>query len=169
MDKLYVLFFRFLLFFGLQVFVFNQLNISAYVHIMITPLYVMILPFDLNVFRLMLISFVLGLFVDMFSNTFGLHASALVLMAYLRPFVFNWFEPRDGYDNLKTPSIIDMPYQWFLMAFGILLVFHHLWFFTVESFSLSEILLILQKTFFSSLISFLVCVILQPLFLNKAK
>jgi len=169
MNKLYVLFFRFLLFAVLQVFVFNQLNISSYVHIMIAPLYIMILPFDFSIFRLLIISFFLGAIIDVLSNTFGLHASALVLMAYLRPTVFNWLAPRDGYDPLKTPSIIEMPKKWFLLVFGILLSVHHLWFFAIESFSLSEILLILQKTFFSCLLSFLVCIILQPLFLNKAK
>ena len=169
MDKLHVFFFRFLLFVALQVFVFNQLNISSYVHIMIAPLYVMLLPFDFSVFRLLIISFFLGALIDMLSNTFGLHASSLVLMAYIRPTVFTWFAPRDGYDPIKSPSIIEMPNKWFLLVFGILLSIHHLWFFAIESFSLSEILLILQKTFFSCLLSLLVCVILQPLFLNKAK
>jgi len=169
MDRLYVFFFRFLLFAALQVFVFNQLSISSYLHIMIAPLYVMLLPFDFSVFRLLIISFLLGVVIDALSNTFGLHASSLVLVAYLRPAIFNWFSPRDGYDPLKAPSIIDMPNKWFLLVFGILLSIHHLWFFTIESFSLSEILLILQKTFFSCLLSLLVCIILQPLFLNKAK
>jgi hypothetical protein len=118
---------------------------------MVSPLYIMLLPFDVSVIRLLFISFILGLCIDALSNTFGLHASALVFMAYLRPFVFRWFAPRDGYDSIKNPSI-----------------FHHLWFFTMESFSLSEILLILQKTVPSTLLSFIVCVILQTLLLKKS-
>ena len=136
MGQFYTFIFRFLLFVFLQVFIFNQLEINPYVHIMVSPLYIMLLPFDLSVIRLLFISFFLGLFIDVLSNTFGLHASALVFMAYLRPFVFRWFAPRDGYDTIKNPSIFDMGNKWFIFAFGSLLIFHHLWFFSMESFSI---------------------------------
>lgn len=169
MGQFYAFIFRFLLFIFLQVFIFNQLEINPYVHIMVSPLYIMLLPFDFSVIRLLFISFFLGLFIDVLSNTFGLHASALVFMAYLRPFVFRWFAPRDGYDTIKNPSIFDMGNKWFVFAFGSLLIFHHLWFFAMESFSISEFLLILQKTLPSTLLSFIVCVILQTLLLKKSK
>ena len=169
MNRFYIFIFRFLIFVFLQVFIFNQLEITPYVHIVVSPLYIMLLPFDVSVIRLLFISFILGLCIDALSNTFGLHASALVFMAYLRPFVFRWFAPRDGYDSIKNPSIFDMGNKWFIFTFGSLLIFHHLWFFTMESFSLSEILLILQKTLPSTLLSFIVCVILQTLLLKKSK
>ena len=169
MGRFYNLFFRFLFFVFLQTFIFNQLEISPYVHIMVSPLYVMLLPFELSVIRLLLTSFLLGLCIDALSNTYGLHASSLVFMGYIRPVVFRWFAPRDGYDPIKTPSIFDMGNKWFLLVFSTLLLFHHFWFFFMESFSLSEILLILQKTFPSSLLSFIVCIILQTLFLKKSK
>lgn len=169
MGRFYTFLFRFLLFVFLQVFIFNQLEINPYIHIMVSPLYIMLLPFEMSVIRLLLVSFLLGIFIDAFSNTFGLHASSLVFLAYIRPVVFRWFAPRDGYDNIKTPSIFDMGNRWFLIVFGILLIFHHLWFFTMESFSFGELLLILQKTFPSALLSFAVCIILQTLFLKKSK
>ena len=169
MKSLYTFILRFLLFVFLQVLIFNQLEINPYIHIMVSPLYIMLLPFELSVIRLLFVSFFLGLFIDALSNTYGLHASSLVFMAYLRPVVFRWFAPRDGYDNIKTPSIFDMGNKWFLLVFGCLLTFHHLWFFILESFSLSEFLLILQKTFPSVILSFIVCIILQTLFLKKSK
>ncbi len=169
MASIYTFILRFLLFIFLQVFVFNQLEINPYIHIMVSPLYIMLLPFDMSVIRLMVVSFFLGISIDLFSNTFGLHASSLVFLAYIRPTVFRWFAPRDGYDSIKTPSLFDMGNRWFLYVFGILLILHHLWFFTMESFSLAELLLILQKTFPSALLSFAVCIILQTLFLKKSK
>ncbi|MDB3905003.1 rod shape-determining protein MreD [Crocinitomicaceae bacterium] len=169
MRSIYIFIFRFLLFVFLQVFIFNQLEITTYVHIMVSPLYIMLLPFDLSVIRLLFISFFLGLCIDALSNTFGLHASALVFTAYLRPFVFRWFAPRDGYDSIKNPSIFDMGNKWFFFAFGSLIILHHFWFFTLESFSISEILLILKKTVPSALLSFIVCIILQTLILKKSK
>ena len=169
MRLFYAFIIRFFLFVFLQAFIFNQLEISPYVHVMISPLYIMLLPFDTPVIRLLLVSFFLGLCIDSLSNTFGLHASSLVVFAYLRPVVFRWFSPREGYDSIKTPSIFDMGNSWFLMVFGILLLFHHLWFFVMESFSFKELLLILLKTLPSTLLSFIVCIILQTLFLKKSK
>ena len=169
MRLFYAFIIRFFLFVFLQTFIFNQLEISPYVHVMISPLYIMLLPFDTPVIRLLLVSFFLGLCIDSLSNTFGLHASSLVVFAYLRPVVFRWFSPREGYDSIKTPSIFDMGNSWFLMVFGILLLFHNLWFFAMESFSFKELLLILLKTLPSTLLSFIVCIILQTLFLKKSK
>ena len=169
MRLFYTFILRFFLFVFLQAFIFNQLEISPYVHVMISPLYIMLLPFDMPVIRLLLVSFFLGLCIDSLSNTFGLHASSLVVFAYLRPVVFRWFSPREGYDSIKTPSIFDMGNSWFLLVFGILFIFHHLWFFILESFSFEELLLILLKTLPSVLLSFIVCIILQTLFLKKSK
>ena len=163
MRLFYAFILRFFLFVFLQAFIFNQLEISPYVHVMISPLYIMLLPFDTPVIRL------LGICIDSLSNTFGLHASSLVVFAYMRPVVFRWFSPREGYDSIKNPSIFDMGNSWFLLVFGILLIFHHLWFFLLESFSFEELLLILLKTLPSTLLSFIVCIILQTLFLKKSK
>ncbi|MEJ6506458.1 MAG: hypothetical protein QNL86_07655 [Crocinitomicaceae bacterium] len=134
---------------------------------MITPLYIFLLPFDRSVISLLVIALILGLGVDAASNTFGLHTSALLLVAYLRPFVFRVFSPRDGYDPIKTPSIFDMGNRWFISTFSILLIIHHLWFFILEAFSFNEAILVLEKTILSTLISFVVCVILQTIFIKR--
>lgn len=167
MPQPQVYFLRLLLFVFLQAFIFNMLEISPLIHIMITPLYIFLLPFDRSVISLLVIALVLGLGVDAASNTFGLHTSALLLVAYLRPFVFRVFSPRDGYDPIKTPSIFDMGNRWFISTFSILLIIHHLWFFILEAFSFNEAILVLEKTILSSLISFVVCVILQTIFIKR--
>ena len=146
MSQLQIYFLRLLLFLFLQSFIFNQLEISASIHIMIAPLYVFLLPFDRSILSLLLIALVLGVAIDATSNTFGLHTSSLLLFAYLRPIIFRGFSPRDGYDTLKSPSIFDMGNRWFISTFSILLFSHHLWFFILEAFSFSETLLILKKT-----------------------
>tara|TARA_B100000900_G_C20553160_1_gene705628 strand:+ start:947 stop:1294 length:348 start_codon:yes stop_codon:yes gene_type:complete len=110
---------------------------------------------------------VLGIAIDATSNTFGLHTSSLLLFAFLRPLIFRVFSPREGYDSLKSPSIFDMGNRWFISTFSILLFSHHLWFFILEAFSFNETLLILQKTILSGVISFVVCVILQTIFIKR--
>ena len=169
MSQLQIYFLRLLLFIFVQSFIFNQLEISASIHVMITPLYLFLIPFDRSKFSLLLIALILGMAIDATSNTFGLHTSSLLLFAYLRPFIFRVFSPREGYDSLKIPSIFDMGNRWFISTFSILLFSHHLWFFVLEAFSTSEILLILQKTILSSVISFFVCIILQTIFIKRTE
>ena len=99
---------RFITLWILQVLIFNQLEFGFGIHMMVYPLFIMLLPFDLGILSLLLYAFLLGLSIDIFSNTYGLHASSLLMMAYFRPFIFNFFAPRDGYDPLKQASINDM-------------------------------------------------------------
>lgn len=160
---------RFLGVFLLQVFVLNAIEPGFGIHIMVYPLFIAILPFNYNVFSVLTISFFLGFIIDIFSNTFGLHASAALTMALLRPTLYKYFSPRDGYDNLKQPTILDMGFRWNLMTFGTLLLVHHLWFFTLESFRFDEIFVVLKKTIFSGVITYLLCFILQYIFFKQEK
>ncbi len=160
---------RFFLFWIMQVLVFNQLEFGFGIHLMIYPLFIMLLPFDTGIFTLLLLSFGLGILIDAFSNTFGLHTSALVMMAYFRPIIFNLFSQREGYDPLKEPSLFDMGTRWFIFVYGYLLLIHHFWFFLIEIFRFNEILMILQNTILSIIISFIVSLLILTLISKKSK
>jgi hypothetical protein len=136
---------------------------------MVYPLYILLLPVEMGIFPLMFLAFGMGLAIDSMSNTYGLHTSSLLAFAYFRPVFFKIFAPRDGYDHLLESNIFNLGFSWFLRAFGTLLVIHHLWFFTLEMFKLNEILLILQKTGLSVVVSFLICILLQYLFIRNKK
>ena len=86
---------RFIVFLLVQLCVLNNLEIGLGIQLMIYPLFIFMLPLELNVFVIMLISFLFGYIIDLFSNTYGLHASAAVLLAYflMEQFNFNdfWF------------------------------------------------------------------------------
>jgi len=152
-----------------QVLVFNQLEVGWGVHVMVYPMFVLLLPFDMRPVLIMLLAFVVGIIVDWFTNSFGLHTSAAVLLAYLRPQLFSILEPRDGYDNLKKPLLRDMGRGWFNVIYLTALAIHHLWFFLFEIFKFSEILFILQKTILSALMSFVAIVLIQIIFFNKQR
>lgn len=160
---------RFVVIILLQTLVFNQIEIGFGIHLMVQPLFIMLLPFETSVFTLMTLGFTLGLIIDVFSNTYGLNASSLLLMAYLRPIIFKFYGPKEGYDPLKEPSIFDMGGRWFLLVFGVLILLHHFWFFLIEIFRLDQFLLILQKTILSVIISYLLCIILQTFLIKKSK
>jgi len=158
---------RFIVFLLAQVLVLNQIEIGLGIQLMIYPLFILLLPVELKTITLMLTAFVFGLFIDAFSNTYGLHTSALLIFAYMRPFVFKLFAPRDGYDILLETNVFNMGYRWYLKTFGLLLLLHHFWFFIFEMFKLNELVFVIQKTFISVPFSLLLCLFLQYLFIKK--
>lgn len=159
---------RFLFFLLAQVLVLNQIEIGFGIQLMIYPLFVLLLPVEMKTITLMLIAFGFGLLIDAFSNTYGLHTSALLVFAYMRPVIFKLFSPRDGYDVLLETNVFTMGYRWYIKAFGSLLLLHHFWFFLFEMFKLNELVFVVQKTLLSILLSFLLCLFLQYLFIKKS-
>ncbi len=159
---------RFVFLLLVQVLVLNQIEIGFGIQLMIYPLFILLLPVDTSISGLLLLAFLLGISIDAMSNTYGLHASSLLMVAYFRPIIFKLFAPRDGYDPLLETNLITMGYKWFINTFGILLLMHHLWFFMLEMFTLNEFAFILQKTALSVPLSFLLCMLVQYLFMNKS-
>lgn len=151
----------------LQVLILNQMEIGFGIQVMVYPLFILLLPVEMNIFYVMFIAFGMGLSIDSMSDTYGLHTSSLLAFAYFRPVIFKLFAPRDGYDHLLETNIFNMGNGWFIRVFGILIIIHHLWFFALEMFKLNEIIMILQKTLLSVVLSFLICILLQYLFIRK--
>jgi hypothetical protein len=145
------------------------LEIGFGIQLMVYPLFILLLPFEIGLIYLMLISFGMGILIDAVSNTYGLHTSSLVLFAYLRPVIMKVFSPRDGYEKQREGNIYEMGSRWFLYVFGSLLVIHHFWFFLLEIFRIDDFFFILQKTILSLPLSYLLCYFLQALFVTKPK
>lgn len=169
MNRAFLHIFRFFLFAVLQIFVFNQIEIGYGILPMVYPLMLFLLPVEINVVLLFVIAFFMGITIDSLSNTFGLHTSALLLFAYLRPWILKKFAPREDYESNKETNYYTMGRNWFITTFGTLLLLHHLWFFLFEVANLGDLFYILQKTILSVVFSFLLCVGLQIIFVKKPK
>ncbi|MEN9304286.1 MAG: hypothetical protein RL264_2715 [Bacteroidota bacterium] len=162
-------FWRFFFLILFQLVIFNHFEPGLGIQIMVYPLCVFLLPFEMPIIPLMLLSFGAGLTIDYFSDSFGLHASSLLLFGYLRPIFLKMYAPRDGYDPLKEPIIRDMGTRWFLLTFGYLMLIHHFWFFFFEIFRLGDFLFVLQKTILSVVLSFISALILQSFVVTRTK
>lgn len=160
---------RFVLLILLQVLVFNQLEIGFGIHVMVYPLFIMLLPFEISIVFMLFLAFGMGMIIDSISNTYGLHTSALLLVAYVRPVIFNLLSPREGYDNLKEANVFEMGQRWFILAFGSLLLIHHFWFFLIEVFKINDFFFTLRKLVLSAPISYVFCILLQFIFIKRGK
>lgn len=160
---------RFIALVLLQGIILHNVDVNIYIHPMIYPLFIILLPLEINFYLSLILAFTLGISVDIFSSTFGLNASAAVFLAYIRPMILKLIQPRDGYENISEPNIHQMGRLWFLYFAGIMVGLHHFWFFLLEQFNLLDILTILLKTLLSGVISLIIMIISQYLIVNREK
>jgi len=153
----------------LQGLVFNQIQFSGLVYPMVYSIAIIMLPVETSLILSIAIALLLGVSIDMFSDTFGLHTSSTLLLAYIRPSILKVLRPRDGYDNVLLLSIHDMGKTWFLAFSGILIGIHNLWFFTFELLRFDLIFTIILKTLLSTLVTLFIVVLLQYLLYKPTK
>ena len=80
----------------LQILVFDNIRLGNYIHPCVYVLFVMLLPFDMPKWQLVITSFLLGMVVDIFSGTPGLNAAATVFMAFMRPLIIGITTRKSG-------------------------------------------------------------------------
>jgi rod shape-determining protein MreD len=141
--------------------VFDNIELNGYINPYIYILFIILLPFETPNWLLLGIGFLLGILVDLFSMTPGLHASATVFIAFLRPFVLKIFSPRDGYETGTFPRVAYYGLNWFAKYSMILIFSHHFILFTIEIFRFSDILLIFSKTLLSGVFTTIFIIISQ--------
>jgi rod shape-determining protein MreD len=153
---------RFVLLILVQVLVFNNLNFFGYINPMVYILFLYWYPVKEKRSLFILLSFLLGLMVDWFSDTMAIHAAATVTIAYLRPMLMRFcFGVNYEFQNFKLTNSTKAQQITFL---ALLIIVHHLIFFTLEIFSLENTLLILKKVVTISLATLILCLLLSSLF-----
>ena len=102
----------------------------------------------------------------MFLDTGGIHAGASVFIAYVRPLVLKTsFGMIYEHQTIKF-NTVDFGSK--LTYFALLTVLHHIVLFSLEIFSISKILLIFQKTLFSSIFTIILSVVVTIIFSRKS-
>ena len=138
----------------LQVLLLNHINFLGYINPYLYILFIIIYPLDGNRSLLIFLSFLLGLSVDFFGDSGGIHAAACALIAYMRPLILKFsFGVSYEYNMIKinkAPIIERITY------ISLMVFVHHLVLFSLEIFGLSHVLLLLKSTLFSGIFSILI-------------
>lgn len=158
---------RFFLLVLVQVLIIKNIELGRFINPFIYVLFIIVLPFETPKWLLLVSGFVLGVSIDMFYDTSGMHAAACVLMAYVRPGILKLFSPRDGYESGTQPTIQYLGVPWFLSYAGILVLLHHLILFYIEIFRLNEFFSTFFRVIVSSIFTLVLIVISQYLFYRK--
>ena len=157
-STLLVNIFRFVLLLALQILVFNNMNFGGYISAFPYILFIILYPVNGNKANLLIASFFLGLIMDLFSNSGGVHATSCVLLAYLRPFFFKFsFGLSYEYQTVRLNDVITPERFTFIL---LSVITHHFTLFLLESFQITFFLDVLLRTFLSTLFTILTCIIL---------
>lgn len=149
-----------------QVLIFNQIHFGGYITPFIYILFIMLLPVSTPRYLLLITGFLIGLAVDVFSNSLGMHAAATVFMAFIRPWIIRIISNRDE-DRLDYPGLKQSTFTWFLY-YTIFMVFsHHLIFFLLEFFTFTNFLTTLFRVILSSVFSVIIIVLSQFLIFRE--
>ena len=133
----------------------------------IYPLFILLLPFEIPVWALLVLGFVTGISIDTFMNTAGIHACATVLLAYLRTNVLNALMPRNLTEYTgQQPNIKSMGWMPFLVYCAFLILIHHLVVYSIEMWSFASFGRLLLQVFASTITSIL-CIIVYILLFTK--
>jgi hypothetical protein len=162
---------RFALFLLVQVYVLNKI---PQLHRFITPylyyLFILWLPFSISRIRLLVAGFAIGIALDYFTMTPGLHAAACVLIAYVRPIIINILMPKDISEfNYREPSAKAMGWTPYVIYILVLTLLHHGYLVFLEWLSFGSFLDFIIKVIGTTAISLLMIFTVELLFPRQLK
>ena len=158
---------QFFLFGISQVLLFKRLVLFDRAFCLLYVAFILLLPINTNRMVLMLVAFLLGICMDVFYDSLGLHAMSLVAVAYLRNYWLSAITPQGGYDAGTAPTLAANGVQWFLTYSLPLLFVHHLLLFFVEAGGFHHFWFTVTKVISSLLFTLSVLLLLQ--FLQRSR
>lgn len=151
-----------------QVLILNNVNVGGLVNPYVYPLFILLLPIEIAGWGLLLLAFGLGITIDVFAGTLGMHAFATVLMTVLRPAVISRISQR-GSDMGKLPSLGNQGFTWMLLYSTFLVAVHHLSYFIVEYWSVNAFGVVMLKFLVNTIVSMLIMFLLLYAFKSSKK
>ncbi len=149
MNRTVYIVFLFAFFLLLQVVVLNNILFLGYINPYLYITFVFLYPLNTNRFPFLSLAFLLGLCIDAFSNSGGVHAFSILFIAYIRLFFIRTILKKTTSDYL----LFNLRLETFDKVFNytaILTVIHHFILFSLVNFSFYNLYDVLVNTLFSS-------------------
>lgn len=160
---------RFILLVLLQVLIVQNIRLGSYIILLPYILFILLLPFETPKLAVLFASFFIGLIIDMFYDTAGIHAAACTMIGFSRYYVLKLLSPREGYDPGLVPIVDSMGPVWFVTYAGLMIFIHHLFFFYLEIFRFDEFFRTFLRVILSTIGTFVFVYIVQFLFFKKTR
>lgn len=149
---------RFILLLAAQILVCNTINFWGYINPYPYILFIILFPVNGNKTALLVSSFALGILMDMFCNSGGVHAASCLVLAYYRPYIFKFsFGLSYEYQTVRLNDVITPERFSFIL---VAVVLHHFTLFLLEVFRLTFLWEIFLKTIGSTIFTILICLLI---------
>jgi hypothetical protein len=149
---------RFIVLVLIQVLILNNIRVQAFLIPHIYLLFILLLPFETPKWALLLSAFFIGLTVDLFSYTVGLHTIACTLIAFLRPLFIRMIASRQQYEPGIQPGITGLGFRWFLYYSLMMTAAHHLAIYFLEEFRFTDFFTVIFRVAVNVAISTMVII-----------
>ena len=149
MNKTIYIIFLFIFLLLLQVLILNNILFLGYINPYLYIVFVFLYPLNTNRFPFLSLTFLLGLCVDSFSNSGGIHTFSILFIAYIRLFLIKTIFKKTESDYL----LFNLRLETFDKVFNytvILTLIHHFILFSLINFSFYNFSNVLINTLFSS-------------------
>lgn len=144
----------FLLLLMAQVLVFNNVRFGGYINPYVYLLFILLLPIDVSGWTLLFSAFFVGLTIDVFQDSLGMHTAATVFMAFCRPAVIRLISVKSDFEPGTVPGISGQGLTWVATYTVLMVLLHHTPLFFLETFRFTDfwrtLFRILLSTAFSS-------------------
>jgi rod shape-determining protein MreD len=153
---------RFFLLLTAQIVIFNNIDLFGYINPFPYILFIILYPVNGNKPMLIISSFLLGITMDLFSNSGGVHAASCLILAYARPYLFKFsFGLSYEYQTVRINDVLTPERFSFLL---LAVIVHHFTLFILEVFQLSSLWDILLRTILGTLFTLLICIVIIYIF-----
>lgn len=160
---------RFIVLVLLQVLIVQNIRLGSFIILFPYILFILLLPFETPKMIVLFASFFIGLTIDLFYDTAGMHAAVCTLIGFLRYYMLKLLSPREGYEAGQIPNVESMGAVWFITYSAIIIFIHHLFFFYLEIFRFNEFFTTLLRVLLSTIGTFCFVYVVQFLFYKTDK
>ena len=148
----------------LQVFIFENIYLQRFVHTYPYILAILFLPYLWPQWAVLIYSFILGLGIDFFKDTLGLHAGAAVFLALVRKILLDSLPTEMEMLGNAEPHLTAMGFRSFIIYITLGTFLHHLALYSLEAFDIAHYQHVLVVSVFSSLVSMAIIILVEFLF-----
>lgn len=158
---------RFLFLLVLQLAVLNNIGLGNIIVPNLLILFVIMLPTNMGRIPMLLLAFAAGLILDICSNILGLQAASFTLVAMTRILFADRILLSNEPITLSCPNFHSIPFLQFTAYSLILLLVYYICYILLESFSFHNFGLMILIILLNVVISWILIIIYQLLFVHK--
>ncbi len=153
----------------LQALIFNKISLFG-VAVPVVFIYVIIkLPINISALWLLTISFLLGLSVDIFSDTYGMHALACTIVSFIRPKIFSLYVSYSNDYASEAPSLRSLG-TWLYVRYSLTFIaLYCVVLYLIESMSLFDLPYLILRIVGSTLLTFVLILSIDSLVNRREK